>query len=92
MPSIESLGYPLAYKAEYNNEWSQELTDDRVSMRTTVRAFEGMQKEALDYYAPSKTVCRMVSDEGPYLNGTHLAPFPLADYTAGMASRWWLKF
>ena len=27
----------------------------------------------------------MVSDEGPYLNGTDLAPFPLAFYTAGMA-------
>jgi hypothetical protein len=27
----------------------------------------------------------MVSDEGPYLNGTDLAPFPLAFYSAGMA-------
>jgi hypothetical protein len=27
----------------------------------------------------------MVSDEGPYLNGTDLAPFPLAFYAAGMA-------
>ena len=28
----------------------------------------------------------MVSDEGPYLNGTDLAPFPLAFFTAGMAA------
>lgn len=29
---------------------------------------------------------RMVSDEGPYLNGTDLAPFPLAFFTTGMAA------
>ena len=46
---------------------------------------EGMQKEAIVHYGPTGTVWRMVSDEGPYLNGTDLAPFPLAFYTAGMA-------
>jgi hypothetical protein len=44
-----------------------------------------MQKEALVHYGPSGTVWRLVSDEGPYLNGTDLAPFPLAFYTTGMA-------
>lgn len=84
MPSIESLGYPLGYKATYNTTWPADLDEDGITMRTEVRAFDGMQKEALVYYTPSKTVWRMVSDEGPYLNGTDLAPFPLAYYTAGM--------
>jgi uncharacterized OsmC-like protein len=44
-----------------------------------------MQKEALIYTGPTSTVWRMVSDEGPYLDGTDLAPFPLAFFTAGMA-------
>jgi hypothetical protein len=44
-----------------------------------------MQKEALVHYGPNNTVWRMVSDEGPYLNGTDLAPFPLAFYSSGMA-------
>jgi hypothetical protein len=49
------------------------------------RALEGMQKEAVVHHGPSNTVWRIVSDEGPYLNGTDLAPFPLAFYSAGMA-------
>ncbi len=55
---------------------------DRVSVLTEVRALEGMQKEALVRVGMGRT-WRMVSDEGPYLNGTDLAPFPLAFFTAG---------
>ena len=82
MPSIESLDYPIVYKAKQEADW---LLADGLTLRTEVRALEGMQKEALVAYTPTKTVWRMVSDEGPYLNGTDLAPFPLAFYTAGMA-------
>jgi len=82
MPSIESLNYPIVYKAVRDADW---LLADGLTLRTEVRALEGMQKEALVSYRPTKTVWRMVSDEGPYLNGTDLAPFPLAFYTAGMA-------
>ena len=85
MTSIDSLGFPLAYKARIDRWWPQALAGDGISLRTEVRALEGMQKEALVYYTPAQTVWRMVSDEGPYLNGTDLAPFPLAFYTAGMA-------
>jgi uncharacterized OsmC-like protein len=85
MPSIEKLGYPLVYKAKNAVTWFETLSHDTINLRTEVRALEGMQKEALVYDAPTKTVWRMVSDEGPYLNGTDLAPFPLAFYTAGMA-------
>jgi organic hydroperoxide reductase OsmC/OhrA len=44
-----------------------------------------MQKEALVFQASPGTTWRLVSDEGPYLNGTDLAPFPLAFFTTGMA-------
>ena len=57
-----------------------------ISVRTTARALEGMQKEALVNYGPSGITWRMVCDEGPYLNGTDLAPFPLAFFCAGMVA------
>ena len=85
MDSINSLGYPLVYKAQHTGPWIDDLSDEGIAIRTEVRALDGMQKEALVYYTPTKTVWRMVSDEGPYLNGTDLSPFPLAFYTAGMA-------
>jgi uncharacterized OsmC-like protein len=54
------------------------------SLRTVVRSLEGMQKEAAVTIEPDGSVWRLVSDEGPYLNGTDLAPFPLAFFAAGM--------
>jgi uncharacterized OsmC-like protein len=44
-----------------------------------------MQKEALVATAGA-TAWRMACDEGPYLNGTDLAPFPLAFFTAGLVN------
>lgn len=87
MADIESLGYPLVYKAAVAEAAPPDLDlrEDNVAVRTEVRALTGMQKEALVHYGPSGTVWRLVSDEGPYLNGTDLAPFPLAFYTTGMA-------
>jgi uncharacterized OsmC-like protein len=84
MPSIESIGGPLVFKAEERGEVPDSGTG-RIAIRAEVRALEGMQKEAIVHYGPTGTAWRMVSDEGPYLNGTDLAPFPLAFYTAGMA-------
>jgi len=87
MPSIESLGYPLAYKANSDSYPvpSLKFGEDEIAVRLEARALEGMQKEAFVQYGPNDSVWRMVSDEGPYLNGTDLAPFPLAFYSAGMA-------
>jgi hypothetical protein len=87
MADIESLGYPLVYKAAVAESPppGSDTRDDNIAVRTEVRALTGMQKEALVHYGPSGTVWRLVSDEGPYLNGTDLAPFPLAFYTTGMA-------
>jgi hypothetical protein len=87
MPSIETMGHALVYKVDKNSMALSELpnTPERTAVRVYARALAGMQKEALVCYGPTGTVWRMVSDEGPYLNGTDLAPFPLAFFTTGMA-------
>jgi uncharacterized OsmC-like protein len=78
MPSIEKSPYPLVFKVASSDDGAGEGT----GVRTEVRALEGMQKEAL-VRIPGAFSWRMVSDEGPYLDGTDLAPFPLAFFTAG---------
>lgn len=87
MPSIESLGHALVYKVSENRKFPSDLvrSPQQLSFRTEIRALEGMQKEAVVYDPASGDVWRLVSDEGPYLNGTDLAPFPLGFYTTGMA-------
>lgn len=87
MTDIESLGYPLVYKANVSEAEGEKPAVDAesIAIRAEIRALEGMQKEALIHNGSTGTTWRMVSDEGPYLNGTDLAPFPLAFYTAGMA-------
>lgn len=84
LPSIESIGLPLVYKLA-GPELSDAPDPTTLAVRVEARALEGMQKEALVHHAPTDTSWRMVSDEGPYLNGTDLAPFPLAFYAVGMA-------
>ena len=54
------------------------------ALRTSVRALSGFQKEALVTSARTGATWRLVSDEGPYLNGHDAAPCPLAFLTAGM--------
>ena len=56
------------------------------SMRTYGRSLAGMQKEAVVVSAASNLAWRLVSDEGPYLDGHDEAPFPLAFLSAGMAA------
>lgn len=87
MTDIESQGYPLVYKASVNAPVppGMPVQDEIIAIRTKVRALTGMQKEALVYFGPTGTTWRMVSDEGPHLNGTDLAPFPLAFFATGMA-------
>lgn len=84
MTDIETLGYELVYKAaEFQPSEPSEST--RVDIRCQLRALVGMQKEALVRNSATGLEWRMVCDEGPYLNGTDLAPSPLAFYTTGMA-------
>ena len=56
------------------------------AIRTWVRSLSGFQKEALVCSAKTKQTWRLVSDEGPYLNGHDAAPCPLAFLSAGMAA------
>ena len=84
---IESANAPLAYKAEgIVTLKTQQLEPPLHGVRVATRALAGMQKEALVAQSFDETVWRMVCDEGPYLNGTDLAPPPLAFFSAGMAS------
>jgi uncharacterized OsmC-like protein len=86
--SIESSGYPLAFRLHPSASNLEPLPrgDGLARIRTFARTMEGMQKEALIQYGPTGAIWRVVSDEGPWLNGSDLAPFPLAFFTAGMAA------
>jgi len=84
---IESANAPLAYKAEgIVTLKTQQVEPPLHGVRVATRALAGMQKEALVTQSFDETVWRMVCDEGPYLNGTDLAPPPLAFFSAGMVS------
>ncbi len=52
-------------------------------LRADIRSLTGMQKEAVVSGGPGGGAWRLVCDEGPYLNGTDLAPFPLGFFAAG---------
>ncbi len=56
------------------------------AIRAAVRALSGFQKEALVTSARTGLTWRLVSDEGPYLNGHDAAPCPLAFLSVGMAA------
>ena len=56
------------------------------ALRTWVRSLSGFQKEALVRSAVTGQTWRLVSDEGPYLNGHDAAPCPLAFLSVGMAA------
>ena len=60
--------------------------EDGDAVRTCVRSLSGFQKEALVRSTADGMVWRLVSDEGPYLNGYDEAPCPLAFVSVGMAA------
>jgi len=78
--SIESIGHPLVFPTDSQGLNLEALPPEAGAMRvrTMTRTLAGMQKEAIIQNGPDGTVWRMVCDEGPWLNGTDLAPFPLA--------------
>jgi hypothetical protein len=86
MRSIENPDYPLVFKSEpvVALPAPHKEGGDSLTTWTAVQALPGMQKEALVRLGDGD-LWRLVSDEGPYLNGTDLAPFPLAFYTVGVA-------
>ncbi len=56
------------------------------ALRTYVSSFSGFQKEALVRSAKTGDTWRLVSDEGPYLNGHDAACCPLAFLSVGMVA------
>lgn len=88
MKSIETSEFPLLYRVGDTSVFSgpPNASGQQIDIRVSARALEGMQKEACVQYGPTGTVWHMVCDEGPYLNGTDLAPFPLAFFAAGLAA------
>ncbi len=86
--SIELSGHPLVFRVDPEglNPERLPLTDGIARIRSYARTLEGMQKEAVIHYGPTGAIWRVVSDEGPWLNGTDLAPFPLAFFAAGVAA------
>jgi len=86
--SIEGIGHALAFPVEPARLDLENLPPDDGAMRirTMARALAGMQKEAIIQHGPTGAVWRVVCDEGPWLNGTDLAPFPLAFFAAGLAA------
>jgi organic hydroperoxide reductase OsmC/OhrA len=56
------------------------------ALRSWVRSLSGFQKEALVRSAATGLTWRLVSDEGPYLNGHDAAPCPLAFLSVGMVA------
>lgn len=87
-PSIEESSFPLVSRLSdgcYDLRPNTASKAD-IAYRTATRALKGLQKEAIIAASSSGNTWRMVCDEGPFLNGTDLAPPPLAFFSAGMAA------
>ena len=94
MDSIEKSPYPLAFKASASSSVGLKANEpnDRLCLRTATRAMSGMQKEAMVNYGPTGTTWRLACDEGPWLEGTNLAPFPLGFFNAGLLASYMSEF
>ena len=86
LPSTPASHAPLVFKIGQGPRLPQpdEPGADKIAIRTMTRALAGMQKEAIVNDAFCGTAWRMLSDEGPWLNGTDLSSFPLGFFSAGM--------
>jgi hypothetical protein len=84
--SIDSNGYPLCFKVAQGLERPGVLglENSACVFTTQARAMGGHQKEAVVTEGDKGSSWRMVSDEGPALKGTDLAPFPLGFMSAGL--------
>ena len=85
---IGASGLPAFFKVANADEVMIDTPENRKgdALRTWVRSLSGFQKEALVKSAKTGDTWRLVSDEGPYLNGHDAAPCPLAFLSAGMAA------
>mgnify|MGYP001627801863 CR=1 FL=1 len=85
---IAESGLAPFFKLANADEVSIDAPENRKgdALRTWVRALSGFQKEALVRSARTGDTWRLVSDEGPYLNGHDAAPCPLAFLSTGMVA------
>ncbi|MGQ0732773.1 MAG: OsmC family protein [Acidobacteriota bacterium] len=91
MQRLEESVEPIAFKtddAALPGGASAVLPSDdegTLGFRVDIRSLAGMQKEALvSRISPAGSAWRLACDEGPYLNGSDLAPFPLGFFAAGL--------
>jgi len=84
--TLDGSGYPLAFKVREGERIAGVLagTPGHDVFRVEARAMGAHQKEALVTEGDGGTTWRVASDEGPYLHGTDLAPFPLGFFNAGL--------
>lgn len=85
---IGTSGVAPFFKVRNADEVSIDAPENRKgdALRTWVRSLSGFQKEALVRSAKTGETWRLVSDEGPYLNGHDAAPCPLAFLSSGMVA------
>lgn len=85
---IGTTGLPPFFKLTNADDVTIDAPENRKgdALRTWVRSLSGFQKEALVRSAKTGETWRLVSDEGPYLNGHDAAPCPLAFLSTGMVA------
>ena len=85
---IAESKFPPFFKLSNSNEaaTSSPINRKGEALRTWVRSLSGFQKEALVKSTLTGSTWRLVSDEGPYLNGHDAAPCPLAFLSTGMVA------
>lgn len=84
--SIEGSGLPLGFCFDRHGQ-RPGIFDGQVgqaTLRVDARAMGAHQKEALVHESGNGLAWRLVSDEGPYLKGSDMAPFPLGFFNAGL--------
>lgn len=94
MNHVRTDSYPLVFSAPAVDAYGPQAgqTGNDPGFRTICRALAGMQKEAIVRHGVNGPCWRMLSDEGPWLNGTDLAPFPLAFFTTGLVSSYLTEY
>jgi len=84
--TIEGSGYPLGFCFRREGSRTGPLAGSvgAANLRVDARAMGGHQKEALVLEGDPGPAWRLVSDEGPILKGSDMAPFPLGFFNAGL--------
>ena len=84
--TIEGSGFPLGFRFSESNHRSSLVLgqEGKDCIIVECRAMGDHQKEAIVTEGIQGPKWRMTSDEGPYLQGTDQAPFPLGFFNVGL--------